>query len=330
MTFTVIIATFDRPDRLARVLGCVSAASRKTGEAHPVVVVDNGSRLPAGPIASALSASTGLSIRCLASRPGDKCRALNMGIAAASTEWLAFTDDDTLPDGGWLAEGARFAAAGGCRVFGGRVLPGEPPGLLPAWLQPGRSGRFPWVGGALVRYEPMSASGRLPRSHPIPFGANIFVRRDVFAEFGGYDETLWALCGRAALGVDDGEFGVRLQSAGEPIGYCREALVVHPVHEERYSIASHLRIAYRYGWRDPLVFFDPRRPAVELFRLRQVAGLSARAAAAALRRDAAAAVSDLSDAAKAVGAVACRQSRAYREWARLRADAYRAPAPGAT
>jgi hypothetical protein len=154
----------------------------------------------------------------------------------------------------------------------------------------------------------------------------VFIRRDIFRDYGGYDEVLWEYCGKAALGVDDGEFGVRLKRTGEPIGYCRESKVVHPVHAERYSLGSHARIAYYYGWRDPLVFFDSSRPVVEFFRLRQIARLGCRAAVNVVRRDVAAAVCDLADVAVHVGGIVSRLSPVYRQWAALQRTGHRVPA----
>jgi GT2 family glycosyltransferase len=321
MLFSIIIATCGRPERLAVNLQAVGKAIQVSGLAHHVIVVDNAPDFDARKTVAECAAQASFPVRYLQSSPRNKSAALNVGIAAADTEWLAFTDDDTLPDPDWLVQGALFAQRGDCRVFGGRVQPAAPDVPPPAWLTPGRSGRIPLLGGAFVRYTPMTSSGLLGPSDPIPFGANVFVRRDMFRDHGGYDERLWVLCGKAALGVDDGEFGVRLKNAGEPIGYCHEALVVHPVHAERYSIWSHIKIGYYYGWRDPLVFFDAKRPVFELFRIRQLLGLGGRTVGDLIRREPAAAVSDVVDMARFVGCIAGRWSASYRKWAAMKGNA---------
>ncbi len=206
--------------------------------------------------------------RHIRSTPFNKAKALNVGIAAAQGEWLAFTDDDTLPDAGWLREGLACAARTGWRVFGGHIVPGPAPAGLPRWLRPGRSGRIPGI-GVFVGYEPLPATGLVPVNGTAPFGANLFVHRDVFREHGGYDEALWAACERMwPLGCEDSEFGHRLKLRNEPIGYCREALVVHPVNADRASLCLHLWRAYCDGWRQPLIFAEERRTWFEPFRLR--------------------------------------------------------------
>jgi len=303
---SVIVATCDRPARLGQALRHIVAAAAAVGGA-PIVVADNGLE----PAAAAAEAAGAGAIRYLRTAPRNKPRALNAAIAAAETDWLAFTDDDTLPDAEWLKAGQAFAARGLCRVFGGRIEAGPPPEALPAWMRPDAQGEYPGH-GVFVRYRPLRESGLLRPQDPVPYGANFFARREVFREHGGYDERLWACCGRAALGAEDGELGQRLRRRGEPIGYCRETLVVHPVHAERCRWGAQLRLAFYYGWRDPLVEFDPHRPLLEGYRLRQLGRWTARALWRRCRGAEAAAFADALKAARAAGALLCRGSRAYR------------------
>jgi glycosyltransferase involved in cell wall biosynthesis len=314
--FSVIIATCGRPDRLARVLGFVEAAILRAGGKGHIVVVDNDPKYAAAVVIKDYQAQVTSHILYLKSEPCNKSAALNAGIAAAPTDWLAFTDDDTEPDPDWLRIGTQYLQTAGVRVAGGRVFPGPVEGNVPAWLKAGKSGRVPH-GGVFVHYEPMQASGMLASDARIPYGANVFIHKAVFKDYGGYDEDLWRLCGRAALGVDDGEFGVRLQAAGEPIGYCHESVVVHPVHVERASVIEHLRIAYRYGWRDPMVFFGARRPLIEWFRVKRMAVLGLRSVASLVRRDMAGVVADWVDIAKNFGAIRNRWSPQYRQWKKI-------------
>jgi len=325
MNFTVIIATCGRPDRLAICLEALGDAIVADGGGHEVVVVDNAADLGARGAVTEFARTAKYSVKYMVSDPRNKSRALNAGIAAAQNEWLAFTDDDTIPDHGWLREGAAYAERGGCRVFGGRIE-APPPGIAPPrWLVPGKSCRVPAIGGAFVLYHPLPQSGMLRVQDPVPFGANVFVRRDVFADYGGYDDELWVLCGKAALGVDDGEFGVRLKTAGEPIGYCHEALVLHPVHPERYSLWSHAKIGYYYGWRDPLVFFEPGRPPLELFHIRLLLKLTIRMTVSLMKNDLGGFASDLVDVARTIGGLMGRLSGSYRTWTRLKSEGRRVP-----
>jgi len=252
-------------------------------------------------------------VRYFRSVPFNKAKALNAGIAAARGEWLVFTDDDTLPAADWLQDGAHYAEISGVRVFGGRVMPGDDPPTLPRWLRPGRSGRVPGI-GVHVRYEPVSASGVLSMGMTAPFGANLFVHKDVFKQHGGYDEDLWRLCEmKWPVGCEDSEFGYRLHGRAVPIGYCREALVVHPVNLERASLRLHLRRAYCEGWRQPLVFSEERRALLALYHLRLVLRHGTGCVVCGSRRDPAGAAFHAVEAARILGNIVGRWSGAYRE-----------------
>lgn len=274
MIFSIIIATCDRPERLARALNAVSIAAGNMEPGQHVMVVDNGRAATARETVVSLCRETGLDVEYIETEPRNKCKALNAGIAHARAEWLAFTDDDCLPDPGWLQNAAACIETTGWRCFGGRVVPGEADEALPLWLKPGRSGRIP-SSGVFIRYEPRSESGPLDNFAPVPLGANFFAKKEVFEKYGGYDEDLWRLCGKAALGVEDGEFGLRLRRKGEPLGYCGKALVVHPLNKDRYGIGSHLKLAYYYGWRNPLIFPEDKGLRTALYQFRVMIRMAA-------------------------------------------------------
>lgn len=311
--FSVVIATCNRPDRLPATLEAVGRAIAADGGRHRLIVADNGSARSAKDVVDAFARKSAFAVDYLPCPPLHRSKAMNAGLRAARTDWIAFTDDDTLPEAGWLKNAATFASTMPCRIFGGRIVPGAPGKPLPRWLTPGRLGRA--SGHVIfVRYEPRAQSGILSDAEPVPFGANFFVRKDLFEQYGGFDERLWELCGRAALGGDDTEFELRVQKAGESIGYCHEAAMAHPVHHERCNVRDQVRLAYYYGWRDPMVFFRDGQPVLEAYEVRRLVMLFARTPADLLRGDPAAAMDDLLKLSRGVGSIVCRLSPAYREW----------------
>lgn len=312
MIFSVIIATCDRPDQLTASLEAVRNAAKRAASSIQLIIADNGDRISCDKAVSLFRERSGLDVQYIKSEPCNKSKALNAGIEHADSDWLAFTDDDCLPDSEWLVNAWKCAETSGWRAFGGRVQPGQAE-HLPAWLKGGRSGRVP-NGGVFVHYDPLSASGLLQGTTAVPFGANFFIRKDVIREYGGYDEMLWNICGKAALGVEDAEIGVRLRNRGEPIGYCREALVIHPVNVERYGIISHLRFSYNYGWRDPIVFFQPGRSFFEWFRVKAITLHGIRSVLDAFSGDYAGMVQGWAEIARHCGSLGCRWSAAYRKW----------------
>jgi mycofactocin glycosyltransferase len=85
---TVVIPVRDRPGLLARCL-------EGLGPSHPVVVVDDGSRDPHS-VASVCAEFGATIVR--RERSGGPAAARNSGLAAVTTELVAFVDSDTIPD----------------------------------------------------------------------------------------------------------------------------------------------------------------------------------------------------------------------------------------
>ena len=309
--FTIIIATCGRPERLAKTLEFVREADEKAGGGNKLIVADNHPHYTGRSVAEAFSASSKVDLQYLQTSPRNKSKALNAAIAVAETEWLAFTDDDTEPDELWLVEASSFIRGSGLKIVGGQVVVGGAEVELPLWLKAGRSGRVPW-GPAFVHFAPKQESGVLPEKTRLPLGANLFVHKSIFDDCGGYDEALWDRCGAAALGCEDGEFAVRVQSKGIAMGYCAESKVFHPVLRERTRLCAFLRYAYYSGFREPLIFgLSPdaglQRHAVKRIGFGMLKGLKS-----FVVLDLSAAVCDLLDVCRAMGVlVGARRERGW-------------------
>ena len=310
--FTVIIATCGRPDRLAHALEFVRHANVNAGGSHKLIVADNGVDNAAELTVRRFAEESGMDVQYLRTPPRNKCKALNKAIDVATTYWLAFTDDDTEPDQRWLLEGMQFAERGDCRYFGGRVVPGERPIDAPATLGPYIERESCPGGGVYVHYIPLLESALLKADSQAPLGSNCFARKDLFATRGGYDEELWDICGKAALGCDDGEMGVRLKAAGEPIGFCREAVIVHPVRLEQTPLKVRLRKTFWYGWQQTLVFHNSEHPLLEAWRIRLLVSAAGRTLVSFLRGDRAGAGSAVVEVSRILGGLCARVSRGYR------------------
>src|SRR5262245_58451428 len=123
--FSVVIPTHNRPRELA---GCLRALAdlHYPRDRYEVVVVDDGSRAP--PEAIVASFRPWLDLVLLSRPHAGPGAARNAGVSRARGEYLAFTDDDCLPDPNWLtALGDRLAGSPGALVGGRTVnaLPGN-------------------------------------------------------------------------------------------------------------------------------------------------------------------------------------------------------------
>jgi len=204
---TAVIPTWNRRDLLLNLLDSLAAQTRRCDE---IIVVDNGSTDD-----SAESAErAGAKVLRLGRNMGFAA-AVNRGIEAAGTDWVAILNNDVTLEPDWLekllaaGDGASFAtgkilqAADHSKVDGAfdelsrgacasRCGSGKHDG--PAWNQPLR-----------IRFGPMTAA--------------IF-RRQLFQDLGGLDENFGSY-------MEDVEFGLRCALAGREGVYVPSAVAYH-------------------------------------------------------------------------------------------------------
>jgi GT2 family glycosyltransferase len=221
---TVAVATLDRPEGLAR---CLTALA--TGILRPtqVVVVDQGRDGAEAPVAAAQQA--GLDVIHQRQERLGLAASRNLALSIARGSIVAITDDDCVPDAGWVAALDRaFREDPDLAAVTGRVLPLGPdrPDLFAVSSRTGTSravfrGRtVPWQVGT---------------------GGNFALHRDWIARAGGYDERLGA--GTAGGAGEDMDLLWRLLRAGARIRYEPDAVVFH----ERQSRERRLATRSSYG-----------------------------------------------------------------------------------
>ncbi|MDX6705202.1 MAG: glucosyl-dolichyl phosphate glucuronosyltransferase [Solirubrobacteraceae bacterium] len=124
--------------------------------------------------------------------------ARNSGIHTARGEVVAFLDDDAIADPDWLERLGRGYADPSVIGVGGSVAPLWPtdrPRAFPA--------EFDWVVGCTYRGMPETTS---PVRNMI--GANMSLRRDLFAEIGGFRTGIGRI-GKRPLGCEETELCIR-------------------------------------------------------------------------------------------------------------------------
>jgi len=121
---SIVIPTYGRPGPLRKCLEGVTDLDYPAGR-FEVIVVDDGSPEPVAPSLESFSGCLDLTaIRQLNRGPA---AARNTGASRAAGRWLAFTDDDCVPDRDWLAALAdRLRVVDSRTAIGGRTRSGHP------------------------------------------------------------------------------------------------------------------------------------------------------------------------------------------------------------
>jgi GT2 family glycosyltransferase len=213
VSVSVVVCTRDRPADLER---CLASLVELDPPAHEIIVVDNS---PATDAARDVCRQYPVSY-VLEPLPG-QARARNRGIASATGDVVAFTDDDCVVDRGWLSGIARELADQRVMAVTGVVCPIE--------LETPAQYLFEEHGGFRrgfrrrvldgVRVDPSTSAGLAGA------GASMAFRRRVFDEVGLFSE--WLGPGTPARAADDNDLLCRVLAAGYRIVYDPSQLVWH-------------------------------------------------------------------------------------------------------
>jgi len=201
MSISIVIPSYNRPDRLER---CLTALAALEGGPFETIVVDDGSSMPLAPVC----AGFGPHVRCIRQENAGPATARNTGARSAMGDFLAFTDDDCQPEPDWIRR--LVAAHGGdpMRLVGGRVE-----NLLTAnvFAESSQS-----LCDFLYDYYDAGAGGA-----PFFTSNNIGCSRSRFFSIGGFDETF------PLAAAEDRDFGMRWRDAGGSLVYAPDAVVGH-------------------------------------------------------------------------------------------------------
>jgi glycosyltransferase involved in cell wall biosynthesis len=207
---SVVVPTYHRPDLLEQCLAALCGQSGDLGS-YEVIVADDAASEATRTQVEAWAGRAGndaLRFRYVAVRGNHgPAAARNAGWKSATSDIIAFTDDDCLPEPGWLAAGVQ-AISGAAPAATGRVV-------------------VPLNSNPPTDYE-------LDTSHLADAGfitANCFCRRSLLSEVGGFDErftTAWR---------EDSDLQFKLLARGCAIVHVSDAVVVHPVRPAPWGVS---------------------------------------------------------------------------------------------
>ncbi|WP_327319401.1 glycosyltransferase family 2 protein [Streptomyces sp. NBC_01235] len=260
---SVIVATRDRPEQLRC---CLHSLLSQDYPEFEIIVVDNA---PADGAAEALVRGEFPEKVLYVREPvAGLARSHNRALVHARGAVVAFTDDDTLVDSGWLAALAEmFVRDSHVGCVTGLIVPAE--------LETPAQTVLERQGGFAKGYTPRTWSLSDPPADPLfPFtagrfgsGANMAFRADVLRSLGGFDAATGA--GTPARGGDDLLAFFEVLTAGHTLAYQPGAIVWHRHRRTRDAVAAQV---FGYGaglaaYLTGAMASDPRRLPTLLRRL---------------------------------------------------------------
>lgn len=203
--FSIIIPTCNREPQLQACLRSLFSLDYPR-DRFEVIVVDDGS--DRSPETIVLEAKKTLQVTMVVQKNEGPASARNTGAGQARGPYLAFTDDDCLPDPAWLrALAARFNRCPDCCI-GGKSINALPANIYASTSQ------------LLVDYL-VSYYNTVPGKAVFLTSNNLALPKKPFLDIGGFDTSF----PRAA--AEDREFCDRWLSHGHPIFYAPEVRIFH-------------------------------------------------------------------------------------------------------
>jgi glycosyltransferase involved in cell wall biosynthesis len=225
MRITLIISTYEQPDSLAKALRGVARQTRSPDE---VFITDDGSGAETREVIEDFRANSKVPVHHLwhEHQGFRKVILLNKAVAAATGDYLIFTDGDCVPHPKFIADHERLAAKGfwaqGRRCFvKEKFVPGYETGA--SFLKWTLAGRLTGVGKGFRLPFPVVFRNKKQRGI---IGCNMAFWREDVIRVNGFDEA----CSGRGIGPDS-DLGTRVYNLGRPRQFVYgHAIVFHLDH----------------------------------------------------------------------------------------------------
>ena len=239
MLINAIVCTYNRCESLRDTLRALKEQQLKDGLSMEILVVDNNSKDRTRKAVEEEAQNSPWPIRYVFEPNQGISWARNRGIQESKSDFLAFTDDDTIPEPSWALGLYEALVKYNADCVGGKILP--------LWLQPPP----PWISHPTVQLFSFGMLGLLdhgpeeiaaqPTNRGFLYGANMGFRKCALDEVGLFQTEL-GLHGSLPMKCEDTEMVERLSSTGKKFVYTPKAVVHHKIP------ASRMRMNYVRSW----------------------------------------------------------------------------------
>ena len=269
-SISVLICTYNRSALLCETLAALHAMEAPDACSVEIVVVDNNSTDDTAAVVAESMRHARFPVILIRELQQGKSFALNAGLAAATGDVLALTDDDVLPAADWLVRIVHAFRTQDVTFVFGKVLPrwqsAPPPELLTPQAQ------AIWGPLAIVDYgDTPSQYTPTSRGQRLPIGANLAVLRSVLVSIGGWRTDLGKVNNTLICG-EDHEIFMRFRRHGCYAGYYDPDVVVrHLVPTQRLTRRYFRRWFYWHG-KTTALMLDDLYPELDMTTVPRVAG----------------------------------------------------------
>jgi len=220
--FSIVIPTYNRPDRLQQCLQSIAQLSYPR-DRFEVIVVDDGSKSPLDPVVNTFTDC--LPLRLIRQQNSGPAGARNTGAAAAQGTYLVFTDDDCQPAANWLSAIETSFADAPEALIGGHTINALP--------------ENPYSTASQLLIDYLYDYYNQAKGSATFFASNNFAMpRRLFNDIGGFDTSFPLAAG------EDREFCDRWLYRGFPMRYAPDMQIYHA---HSLTLARFWRQHFNYG-----------------------------------------------------------------------------------
>jgi succinoglycan biosynthesis protein ExoM len=258
MLVSVCIASYQRPEGLKRLLLGLNQLEFLKSDTPDieVIVIDNDQTGSAHPVCVQIEGKFRWSLKYYIESQRGISYARNRAVASVSQQssFVAFIDDDEVPDKSWLDELLSVQKNYDADVVTGPVMPHFIKSDVPTWVT---KGGF---------FEPR----RYPTGHSleVAYTNNVLVRLNILRKIDTVFDERFAL-----TGGEDSHLFMRLYRAGYKFIWANEALVHEWIPQTRTSIKWVLERGY-FGWSAHSICERELYPSIAVICIRVVKGIA--------------------------------------------------------